>query len=80
MRLVRGVKTPEQEARDAVDAQLERAGWIVQNRDKVNLAAGRGVAIREFKMAEGHGYADYLQYVDKHKRSVRSKANRSGSR
>src|ERR1700730_15987037 len=64
-RLAGGGKTPEQEARDAIDQQLERAGWIVRDRDKVNLSAGRGVAIREFKMADGHGYADYLLYVNK---------------
>jgi len=44
---------------------LSQAGWIVQNRDEANLSAGRGVAIREFPMAEGHGFADYLLYVDK---------------
>lgn len=25
-----------------------------------------GIAIREFKMTEGYGFADYLPYVDKH--------------
>ncbi|HYC90465.1 MAG TPA: type I restriction-modification enzyme R subunit C-terminal domain-containing protein [Thermoanaerobaculia bacterium] len=30
----------------------------------MNLAAGRGVAVREFKMASGHGFADYLLFVD----------------
>lgn len=37
---------------------------MVQNRDQANLAASRGVAIREFRMAPGHGFADYLLYVD----------------
>ena len=60
-----GDKAPEQKARDAIDEQLIQAGWIVQHRDEINLSAGRGVAIREFKMADGHGYADYLLYVDK---------------
>jgi len=57
--------TPEQAAREAIDGQLNEAGWVVQSRDAINLSAGRGVAIREFKMADGHGYADYLLYVDK---------------
>ncbi len=57
--------TPEQEARAGIDAQLVQVGWAVQNRDEANLSAARGVAIREFKMADGHGFADYLLYVDK---------------
>jgi type I restriction enzyme R subunit len=63
--LAGGDKTPEQLAREAIDGQLDQAGWIVQNREEANLSAGRGVAIREFKMADGHGFADYLLYVDK---------------
>ncbi|HEY6419167.1 MAG TPA: type I restriction-modification enzyme R subunit C-terminal domain-containing protein [Candidatus Binataceae bacterium] len=57
--------SPEQEAREQIDRLLCEAGWVVQNREDVNLSAGRGVAIREFRMAEGHGYADYLLYLDK---------------
>ena len=60
-----GDKTPEQKAREEIDRRLLEAGWIVQNRSEANLSAGRGIAIREFKMADGHGYADYLLYVDK---------------
>jgi type I restriction enzyme, R subunit len=58
-------QTPEQEAREEIDRHLVEAGWLVQNRKDINLSAGRGVAIREFKMADGHGFADYLLYVDK---------------
>lgn len=54
---------PEQEARQHIDAALEAAGWIIQDRDAMNLAAGPGVAVREFKMASGHGFADYLLFV-----------------
>ncbi len=54
---------PEQEARQFIDAALEAAGWLVQDRADVNLAAGPGVAVREFKMASGHGFADYLLFV-----------------
>lgn len=52
--------TPEQKARQDIDAALEAAEWIVQDRATMNLAAGPGVAVREFKMASGHGFADYL--------------------
>ncbi|MBI5284322.1 MAG: DEAD/DEAH box helicase family protein [Chloroflexi bacterium] len=54
---------PEQEARQQIDAALELAGWRVQDRDAVNLAAGPGVAVREFPLKGGHGFADYLLYV-----------------
>jgi type I restriction-modification system DNA methylase subunit len=50
--LAGGTKTPEQQARDAIDQQLLQAGWLIQNRDEINLSAGRGFAIREFKMAD----------------------------
>jgi len=55
---------PEQEARRRIDADLVVAGWIVQDRDEVNLSASRGVAVREFALAQGHGFADYLLFVD----------------
>jgi len=32
--------------------------------EQVNLHAARGVAIREFVLKSGHGFADYLLYVD----------------
>jgi len=56
--------SPEQEARVQIDAQLEESGWVVQDRDEINLSAGQGIAIREFKLKQGHGYADYLLFVD----------------
>jgi type I restriction enzyme R subunit len=56
---------PEATAREAIDAQLLEAGWVVQDRNAVNLAAGRGIAVREFLMASGHGKADYLLVLDR---------------
>lgn len=56
---------PEQEARANIDAQLEESGWVIQDRDEINLAAGLGVAIREFKLKQDHGYADYLLFIDR---------------
>jgi type I restriction enzyme, R subunit len=55
--------TPEQQAREQIDAALQAAGWLIQDRAEMNLSAGLGVAVREFKMASGHGYADYLLFV-----------------
>lgn len=54
---------PEQEARQYIDAALLAAGWLIQDRAEMNLAAGPGVAVREFRMAPGHGFADYLLFV-----------------
>ena len=54
---------PEQEARKLIDQKLEQAGWKVQDRDRINLYAGTGVAVREFYI-EGVGYADYLLFAN----------------
>lgn len=55
--------TPEQRARKRIDMALDAAGWVVQDRADINLSAGPGIAIREFPMAPGHGFADYLLFV-----------------
>jgi type I site-specific restriction endonuclease len=57
-------ETPEDKARKTIDDLLAKAGWLVQDRDKANVSAGRGVAIRSFPLKAGHGFADYLLYVD----------------
>lgn len=51
------------ESRLHIDAALDAAGWILQNRDAIYLAAGPGVAVREAKMASGHGVADDLPHI-----------------
>ncbi len=58
------VSEPEAAARVEVDASLVAAGWAVQDRADMNLSASRGVAVREFKLKHGHGFADYLLFVD----------------
>jgi len=55
---------PEQEARVQIDAQLIESGWVVQDMAELNLSAGQGMAVREFKLAKGHGRVDYLLFVD----------------
>ena len=57
--------TPEQRARREIDANLEAAGWLVQDLEGMDLSAGRGVAVREFPMKAGFGAADYLLYLDR---------------
>jgi type I restriction enzyme R subunit len=58
-------ETPEQKARKEIDADLKAAGWIVQDREDLDLTAGRGIAVREFPMKSGFGFADYLFYLDR---------------
>src|ERR1700676_1842519 len=53
---------PEERARKTIDALLEQAGWVIQDRHELNLAAARGVAVREFPL--GTGTADYLLFVN----------------
>jgi type I restriction enzyme R subunit len=56
--------TPEERAREIIDAKLSQSGWIVQSRDEVNLSAGPGVIVREYPLTGGLGYADYMVFVD----------------
>ncbi|WP_395669664.1 type I restriction-modification enzyme R subunit C-terminal domain-containing protein [Rhodoferax sp.] len=60
--------TPEQKARAGIDQLLVAAGWHVCNPADANLLAGdagvHGVAIREFALQSGFGFADYLLYVN----------------
>jgi type I restriction enzyme R subunit len=54
---------PEEHARETIDKLLSRAGWVVCDPDKANIHTV-GVAIREFPLKSGHGFADYLLYVN----------------
>lgn len=56
---------PEQKARRLIDENLTAAGWVVQDREELELTAGRGIAVREFHMKSGFGSADYLLYLDR---------------
>lgn len=56
-------KNPEQLSRDHIDAQLAQCGWIVQDKDKLNLSAGPGIAVREYLTDAGP--ADYVLFVDR---------------
>jgi type I restriction enzyme, R subunit len=55
-------ETPEQKARRRIDAMLVAAGWLVQDRRRLNLHAATGVALCETDV-EG-GFADYMLFVD----------------
>ena len=57
--------TPEELARDQIDAQLARAGWSVVDRRNINLVSFLGVAVREVVLAADAGRADYVLYVNR---------------
>tara|TARA_R110002167_G_scaffold366415_1_gene596384 strand:- start:14700 stop:17513 length:2814 start_codon:yes stop_codon:yes gene_type:complete len=56
-------QNPEQLARDKIDAMLRQAGWEVQSKNKVDLSASKGVAVREYQTDVGP--ADYVLFVDR---------------
>jgi len=56
--------TPERLARVSIDTLLNAVCWHICDAGMANIHAARGVAIREFPLARGHGFADYLLYVD----------------
>ena len=55
-------QNPEQLARDKIDADLIRCGWVIQNKNQINLKAAIGIAIREYQTNVGP--ADYVLFVD----------------
>lgn len=56
-------QNPEQIARDKIDEMLIQAEWVVQSKDKINLSASKGVAVREYQTDAG--FADYVLFVDR---------------
>jgi len=56
-------QNPEQLARDRIDAQLVACGWVIPDKQKINLAAATGIAIREY--GTDVGPADYILFVNK---------------
>src|SRR6058998_3430597 len=56
------MQSPEELAREKIDAFLTQCGWIIRDRSTINLSAGRGIAIREGLLKGGE--ADYLLFGD----------------
>ena len=56
-------QTPEQVARDRIDARLRAAGWQVQDKNALDFNAGLGIAVREYQTDVGP--ADYVLFVDR---------------
>lgn len=56
-------QTPEQAARDRIDARLRASGWHVQDKDALDFNAGPGIAVREYQTDIGP--ADYVLFADR---------------
>lgn len=54
---------PEDQARQHIDELLTQAGWVVQDRNLMNMGAGHGIAVREYPLLNGP--TDYLLFVDR---------------
>jgi len=53
---------PEDQARQDIDKMLEDSGWIIQDRDKIELSKGLGIAVREYSTTNGP--VDYALFVN----------------
>lgn len=56
--------TPEEKSRLDIDALLQKCGWLLCNRDNLDIDAAPGIAVREFPLVDPFGEADYLLYLD----------------
>ncbi|MCB1763256.1 MAG: type I restriction endonuclease subunit R, partial [Gammaproteobacteria bacterium] len=54
----------EQQARAIIDRLLKQSGWHLCDANEANIHSHRGVAVREFALQSGHGFADYPLYLD----------------
>jgi len=54
--------TPEGNARQEIDKNLIKAGWVIQDKNQINLSAGLGVAVREYPTDSGP--ADYILFIN----------------
>ena len=55
--------TPEEKARQQIDAMLVASGWVIQDYKAVDFSAGSGIALREVPLTTGP--CDYLLLVDR---------------
>lgn len=55
--------TPEQLARQKINALLTQCGWLVQDYKELDLSTGKGIAVREVRLTKGR--CDYLLLIDR---------------
>lgn len=56
-------QNPEQIARDRIDGKLRLAGWVIQDKRKIDFSAAIGIAVKEYLTQVGP--ADYVLFVDR---------------
>ena len=56
-------QNPEQRARDNIDKLLRNSGWVIQEKNKIDLELGDGQAVKEYQTDVGP--ADYVLFVNK---------------
>jgi len=56
-------QNPEQIARDRIDGKLRLAGWVIQDKKKIDFSAALGIAVKEYLTEVGP--ADYVLFVDR---------------
>lgn len=55
---------PSEKARDTIDAALVQCGWLIDDKNRVNLAAGLGIAAAAQYPTDTEP-ADYILFIDK---------------
>lgn len=56
-------QNPEQIARDRIDKKLRLAGWVIQDKTKIDFSAATGIVVKEYLTEVGP--ADYVLFVDR---------------
>lgn len=56
-------QTPEQRARDRIDSMLVKAGWRVQDKNRIDFNKGPGIAVREYPTDRGP--AEYVLFIER---------------
>ena len=69
-------RTPEQKARDKIDAMLNQAGWKVQSKDMLDFSANLGIAVREYQTDVGP--TDYVLFVESKPSALSRPSRRNG--
>jgi len=58
------MRSPEELVREKIDKLLTECGWILQNRNTINLSAGQGIAIREGLLFKFPAFPDTQENLD----------------
>lgn len=56
--------SPEDKARETIDDLLTKVSWHICDVTVGNIYVHHRITIRQFQLQPGHGFVDYLLYVD----------------